>query len=277
MTRIPMRQALEASALVSALATGAMSLAHCADSYADPIVYGPTEDAGASTLEGAATLEAAAEADAPAHWCAEQSPTPLLCEDFDIPGEATPWLSLGPMASGSLDTTSFTSPPASLLVSAGNYAFYGANAPLPANLASVHLEYDLFLESLPGSMISHQLRLENPGQPAYLLQLFLQSGDGYAVSETEGSDAGGVSQLLASSPAVGAWSHVEDDVAFSPPTRTVRVNGQVVVSAPLDSGWMRGTSINLQLGIAYAQGSAPVVLRVDDVLVRVTPGADGGP
>lgn len=241
--------------------------ARCADSSAPSADGGGDGNSGSdsgsdSALDGTKPNEP---------FCAKQSPTPLLCEDFDgapLPGAfATSALSAG----GKLGLEEHT--PGSglkyLLSAIDPGATADATAYLYRNYPAANtfdLGFRMRVEAftagkgadiarivLGNSSATHVLTI---GYRGYL-ELGEQFGPGL---ETY------IGHTTSSSPKVGEWARLAVSLNLSTLTVKATLDGNVVLNEAIDASWVP-TVHRLQVGVSYAQGAADGwQLNIDDVL-----------
>ncbi len=226
-----------------------------------------------------ASPEGAVDALPPA-FCSTLSPAPALCEDFDGTSSFDAQFSqdlVGSPNTIGADNTLSKSPPRSFFahINAGSnpgraYAYMFKTFAAP--VARVSFAFDIMLVDVVSGESSVVAGIVvNDGMPTrHALALILSGVD----AQTEESFvAGGVTQykdkVLSRFPVVKTWSRVEVDMALSPPTLTVKVDGTTTLDGvALDPSWPTSGSVQINLGVTYVTSTAgPWLVRYDNVVV----------
>jgi hypothetical protein len=294
-----------AAALVSAIAAASVALASC---DLGGLTGGLRGDGGAA-LDASAGPDAAPAADAPAAvdapsagdagvdaprvdagtWCAQQSPAPTFCADFDeSPLVGTGWTIVNQMnGTLALDTTDFVSKPASARGTTGPVVAAGsAQASLEydtsASGSSVHLELEVRYSQIdPGAELKTTgfAVTTAGGAELYTVYVIVAQTSAY-LEESIAGDGGQIfhDTALSKIPALDQWEHLQLDVVLPTggapaATATVRLGPDVVLDHhPLWGGGATG-NILMTAGLeVYPQSAVgPSQLEVDDVLLSVQP------
>jgi hypothetical protein len=252
------------------------------DAPVDASVHEASPGEGGDALrETSNPVDAPVAPDGSVHYCASLSPPPTLCADFDegtaFDAEFTDKFvaSTGHLGSdGAYDKSA----PDSLFSSTDPStpsvdAFAFLSRTFTGTGSRIELAFDvLVLQTVSGQHAVTAALLVDDSQPTQH-QLALVLGDSNEVEESfTAADGGGIfnDTLLAVSPSVGSWSHV--DMVLSLPQRTVSVTVDgtaALTAAPLDPSWPASGALAVDVGIAYVSGtSGPWSIRYDNVVAN---------
>ena len=211
-------------------------------------------------------------------YCATHAAGSAFCDDFDHGALGTGWDFVQPTPPGraTLDTITFLSPPAALVVATEVVA--------DAELASIFfrktekgspsravLGFDVFADDIQatGTLAVATLDLAVD----HLLTLYLRDDDPIAAGPTLTEVAPGanvaVRNPLAKVPAAGAWSRIELDVDTRRAVAVVRLNGATILTAPIAKAAAKDPTV--RVGALVSGPAAAYTLRFDDVTLDVTP------
>lgn len=227
----------------------------------------------------APSSEASADAPPPA-FCSTLSPAPALCEDFDGTSSFDAQFSqdlVGSPNTIGADNMSSKSPPRSFFahINAGSnpgraYAYMFKTFAAP--VTRISFAFDIMMVDVVSGESSVMAGIGvNDGMPTqHALSLILSGVD----AQTEESFAvAGVTQykdkVLSRFPVVKTWSRVQIDMALSPPTLTMTVDGTTTLDrVALDPSWPTSGSVQINLGVTYVTSTAgPWLVRYDNVVV----------
>jgi hypothetical protein len=164
-------------------------------------------------------------------WCASQSPSHLLCDDFDEPdaGVVGPWQGIQQSEAGamSLSDAYSLSPPSSLWAQMGPTSI-GAFARLVQTYAtplmtSMTFAFDLLTKQpgLPAGTLLATVFISLDNGEAYGISMGLM-GDAPFIWEQQG--ASGIQYDLTTHAAIGAWQRISIQVTWAnPPSLTVQL------------------------------------------------------
>ena len=233
------------------------------------VTDGPSSEASS---EGSADVP-------PPRFCSTLSPAPALCEDFDGTSSFDAQFSqdlVGSPNTIGADNTSSKSSPRSFFahINAGSnpgraYAYMFKTFAGP--VTRISFAFDIMLVDVVSGESSVVAGIVvNDGMPTRHALALLLSGVDAQTEET--FVAAGVTQykdkVLSRFPVVKTWSRVEVDMALSPPTMTVKVDGTTTLDGvALDPSWPTSGSVQINLGVTYVTSTAGAwLVRYDNVV-----------
>jgi hypothetical protein len=233
----------------------------------------------ASSEADAPLADVAQEADAPLHFCASLPTPAVLCEDFDegtaFNAQFSTTVEGAPGHIGADSAYAKTAPDSlfSNLDQGMSSAFAYLRRAFSGTSSRIDYAFDVLLvQAASGDSVVAAAVLVDEGL-ATQHQITLVIG---STREVEQSfvGAGGktvfVDTALAAWPSPGLWSHVDMVVSLATQTVSVTVDGaSALANAPLDPSWPAAGPMTINIGIAYASGTAgPWSLRFDDVVAN---------
>jgi hypothetical protein len=217
--------------------------------------------------------------DASLDWCALQSPSHLLCEDFDqgVPGQLASKTYGGAVMAA--DVSEFVSAPESMWISipalAGPHTAAGALASAPFPMTGPHVQLRAEFQ------IAAECAANNDGVTVaamtfgnYSVDLVAALGASYLVELAQGPDGGlasSASHRLASPIPTDSWTPIVLEVDLSTHDASVTLPGAPAIDQPLSLAASPGPAPAATLGLGaeiqnQAGMSAGCRVRVDNVL-----------
>jgi hypothetical protein len=248
------------------------------DAGADAAIAAGGEDAARDSGTDAGADGGSTEDSGP-RWC-DQQPGARLCADFDQGPAASAFdqtFQLGTMLG--VDTSTFTSAPRSLLVSAAAGTTQGVGLLrhyTPVRTPTVSCTFDLRVDAVGSTdAIATVFDLQYNGLTSNdFYDLLLNIGqNGAALVEqnaSNGANSVALSHTPLAEPALGRWVHAEVDVITAPLRATIKIDGVTAIDrlrlnplANTDSGL---SNVNVGLAFMAPAATGAWAVRLDSVL-----------
>lgn len=212
--------------------------------------------------------------DAPAQrWCAQQTPAPRFCDDFDDQGPFALWPDqlLEPGTAITRDGQNARSAPSSALVTVPGGAVQHARLKRVLGVATkLTYSFDLAVDKWGGyAEIAYVTVAGTSVHHAYYVRVS-DANSALGVTAEAYPPDGGVPQhnlTLTTPPAPGQWKRIslEIDLGSSPRKMTARVDGAVVGSSDLEAELYQPGEATVSVGIGFSPSSASAwAIRFDN-------------
>jgi len=261
-----MANVLRAWTAVSVVALGAGAVQCSLLPSLDGLVGGQgLPDASDEVPRDVSPADAPAESGDGGRWCASLSPTPMFCDDFDDQGPFTRWTDLYVRSGGTVgrDGTAFRSAPNALLalspasVDPSSSLVYLSTT---ATKSKVRIAYDMRIDARDpktGYAEINYINFDTPGLAfAVYLRVFDSASSVTRITSEVYLPDGGIPAhdvALAGMPRFDVWTRVgvEVDVASTPRTLTVTIDGIVAALQTLEPGLYAPGPVSARVGIGY--------------------------
>lgn len=222
---------------------------------------------------------------APSFSCAQLSPSPKLCADFEQAALVPPWTETDTPGSGTLlvDPVAPASGQGSLRASAPGWPDGGTRSGaavvkiFSAVASDMTLGFDWELDAFPSGNASRSfpaIKIQVPGADGgtatYNVQLDVEPAGAilHEIDYRTAADGVFYDHHLTKQPKIGAWQHVQMHVILGGVAShlTMTLGPDTVVDEDLQAPGLQPSAVVLVVGVVYNGALEPHVARYDDVV-----------